>query len=251
LTDTINDSNINSNKELKNNKNNSKIKKMDKNKLIDEKIIIKKSKIKDKIKDIQIQIIQINNYTEELDYYNDTIDILLKYYNNTNDDKSILFDNYMKIVNNISIKNDKKIAITICNICGIEKNIKQVDKTLICLNCGDVNNIAFDSDKCNIKENNEALYKRSNHLCELLNQFQGKETTDIPQDIIDSIFKELKKMRFYDLKKLEIKGLKKILKNLGYNKYYEHIPNIINKLNGIQPPIIPRNIEEKIKTMFK
>jgi transcription elongation factor Elf1 len=171
LTDTINDSNINSNKELKNNKNNSKIKKMDKNKLIDEKIIIKKSKIKDKIKDIQIQIIQINNYTEELDYYNDTIDILLKYYNNTNDDKSILFDNYMKIVNNISIKNDKKIAITICNICGIEKNIKQVDKTLICLNCGDVNNIAFDSDKCNIKENNEALYKRSNHLCELLNQF--------------------------------------------------------------------------------
>jgi hypothetical protein len=58
-------------------------------------------------------------------------------------------------------------------------------------------------------------------------------------------------MRFYDLKKLEIKGLKKILKNLGYNKYYEHIPNIINKLNGIQPPIIPRNIEEKIKTMFK
>jgi len=45
--------------------------------------------------------------------------------------------------------------------------------------------------------------------------------------------------------------LKKILKNLGYNKYYEHIPNIINKLNNILPPILSRTIEEKIKLMFK
>ena len=157
----------------------------------------------------------------------------------------------MKIVNNISIKNEKKNLSNICNICNIEKNIKQIDKTLICINCGDVNNIIFDSDKINIKENQEALYKRSNHLCELLNQFQGKESTEIPQNIIDDILKELKKIRFYDLNNIDSKILKKILKNLNYNKYYEHIPNIINKINGIQPPNIPRNIEEKIKLMFK
>ena len=203
ITDTINESiilkNIFANKKKKNQS------------LINDKIILRKSIIKDKIDKIENQINLINNYTEELEYYSDTIDILLNYYNNINDDKSILFDNYMKIVNNISIKNEKKNLSNICNICNIEKNIKQIDKTLICINCGDVNNIIFDSDKINIKENQEALYKRSNHLCELLNQFQGKESTEIPQNIIDDILKELKKIRFYDLNNIDSKILKKIL----------------------------------------
>jgi len=42
----------------------------------------------------------------------------------------------MKIVNNKSIKNDKKNIIKSCITCGIEKNIKLSDKSLICINCG-------------------------------------------------------------------------------------------------------------------
>mgnify|MGYP000164931927 CR=1 FL=1 len=56
--------------------------------------------------------------------------------------------------------------------------------------------------------------------------------------ILNDIYKELKKIRFYDLQKLNKKILKNILKKLGYNKYYEHIPNIINKINGLSPPVI-------------
>ena len=42
-----------------------------------------------------------------------------------------------------------------------------------------------------------------------------------------------------------------ILKKLKYNKYYEHIPHIINKLNGIPPPVMSRDNEEKLRRMFK
>ena len=41
------------------------------------------------------------------------------------------------------------------------------------------------------------------------------------------------------------------LKKLRYNKYYEHIPHIINKLNGLPPPILTREVEEKLRIMFK
>ena len=34
------------------------------------------------------------------------------------------------------------------------------------------------------------------------------------------------------------------------NKYYEHIPHIINKLNGIPPPVMSET-EEELRRMFK
>ena len=32
--------------------------------------------------------------------------------------------------------------------------------------------------------------------------------------------------------------VREILKKLKKNKYYEHVPHIINKLNGLPPPIM-------------
>ena len=37
----------------------------------------------------------------------------------------------------------------------------------------------------------------------------------------------------------------KILKKLKLNKYYEHVPNIINRLNGVQAPVMDRHTEKK------
>ena len=45
--------------------------------------------------------------------------------------------------------------------------------------------------------------------------------------------------------------MKKILKKLKLNKYYEHIHHIINNLNNMPPPTITREQEENIKKMFK
>ena len=47
------------------------------------------------------------------------------------------------------------------------------------------------------------------------------------------------------------KKLRKILKKLKLNKYYEHVPHIINRLNGVPAPIMDRATEEKLRVMFK
>ena len=44
-------------------------------------------------------------------------------------------------------------------------------------------------------------------------------------------------------------GAKDILKKLGYNKFYEHIPFIKDKL-GIKPPVMTPELEDKLCNLF-
>ena len=45
--------------------------------------------------------------------------------------------------------------------------------------------------------------------------------------------------------------MKSILKKLGHNKYYEHIPHIINVMSGKKAPSLSRKEEEQLRTLFK
>jgi hypothetical protein len=64
-----------------------------------------------------------------------------------------------------------------CNKCKIEKTININEGLLICKNCGHREQALLDIEKCCVKDNNieskPSMYKRINHLSELLNQFQG------------------------------------------------------------------------------
>ena len=82
-------------------------------------------------------------------------------------------------------------------------------------------------------------------------QFQAKESTDIPQDVYDQILVELKKERIENMVDLQPVKLREILKKLKKNKYYEHVPHIINRLNGVPPPIMSPETEEELRRMFK
>ena len=79
----------------------------------------------------------------------------------------------------------------------------------------------------------------------------AKESVDIPEEIYNKILSELHKNRFIDLKKLSLPYMKKVLKKLGLQQYYEHTTYIISKLSGIPPPTINRETEEKIRLMFR
>ena len=50
---------------------------------------------------------------------------------------------------------------------------------------------------------------------------------------------------------LNNKKIREYLKKLKLNKYYEHVPHIINRLNGLPPPIMDKEVEEKLRIMFK
>ena len=94
-------------------------------------------------------------------------------------------------------------------------------------------------------------YKRINHFNEWLAQFQAKESTEISDEIYADIYNEITKNINMDIQKIKPKQVKSILKKLGYNKYYEHIPHIINVLNGKKAPSLSRKEEGQLRTLFK
>ena len=143
----------------------------------------------------------------------------------------------------------------ICPMCNHERTLYMSEGKMICPICGDEIFILIDSDKPSYKEPPREVsyfaYKRINHFNEWLAQFQAKESTDIPQEVYDQILLELKKERITDMKMLSPTKLREILKKLKKNKYYEHVPHIINRLNGEPPPTINRETEEELRRMFK
>jgi len=78
-------------------------------------------------------------------------------------------------------------------------------------------------------------YKRINHFREILAQFQAKETTQIPPEVLENITLKIKKERI-TLAQMSNKKAKDILKKLGYNKYYNIFPLL--KINWVSNPLL-------------
>ena len=141
-----------------------------------------------------------------------------------------------------------------CEKCKIGEMIEvNHEGILLCNNCYVTKTYLVDNDKPSSykeppKEITFYAYKRINHFREILSQFQAKETTDINNNVIENIQKQIKKERI-QLNELTNKKTKDILKRLGYNKYYEHIPFIKDKL-GIKPPVMTPKLEETLCNLF-
>ena len=142
-----------------------------------------------------------------------------------------------------------------CVKCFEEMILSQNEAILYCQKCGHVDPILIDSDKPSYKDPPREIsyyaYKRINHFNEWLAQFQAKESTEIPQEVFDSILVELKKERMLNMGHLKKEKLRDILRKLKLNKYYDHIPHIINRLNGQNAPVMSRETEEKLRYMFR
>ena len=141
----------------------------------------------------------------------------------------------------------------ICKFCFKGELIPVEDEgILVCNSCSRSIPYLIENEKPSYKEPPKEVcfyaYKRINHFKEILAQFQGKETTQIPHDVIENIKLQIKKERI-ELEQITNIKTKEILKTLGYNKYYEHIPFIKDKL-GIKPPIMSQELEETLCNLF-
>jgi hypothetical protein len=217
----------------------------------------------------------MNNNMDEINYYDLTGDLLTEYYtirdtkqiteiknileylkphsnlkkaSSASNTKAVLFDKFCQRIEGVRVnKDDGTNRIKYCENCDIEKTLVIEESSYICPECGNMEFVIIDEDK-QIKE--YSPYRRVNHFKEWLNQLQAKEITEISEEIFENIVIELNKYKNIDLLSIGRDKMQDILKKLGYNKLYEHIPFILNKLIGVDPPKIDRETEDKFIEMF-
>jgi hypothetical protein len=150
----------------------------------------------------------------------------------------------------------KPMNLYICNNCQTSNILLSPgDSDTICGTCGVATFLL--GDELSYKEEQELekvitySYKRDNHLNELILQFQAQETTNIPSTVIDQLRSEFRKQKIKNINDITNAKVRLLLKKLRLNKYYEHVPYITNILNGIQPPRMSQNLEDKLRMMFK
>ena len=185
-----------------------------------------------------------NGQNEDIknDKYNNSRQSYLKYWANVNNE-----------VLNIQ---DYTIPIDKCYYCNSGELIAQDEEgIMICNNhkCGRFITYIVDNSKpANKDPPNEVSYTayiRLNHFKEILSQFQAKETTQIPHEVIDAIKARIVKERISDISQIDYNKMREILRQLGYNKYFEHI-QYINSLFGIKPPIMNEELHETLCVLF-
>jgi len=243
--------------------------------------IDKELEMKDRIEILKKEIQSIKR--REKEYYLNNSSYVFDYFENKKkiadcDNKTTLLDNFFKIKSedntlSIELSNEKKniqtymrnvdesfldinnfiMEINICSFCNKGEMIAvDYEGIMICNHCSTSVKYLVENEKPSYKEPPKEVcfyaYKRINHFREILAQFQAKETTQIPDEVIENIIQQIKKERI-DIYQLTNKRTKDILKKLGYNKYYEHIPFIKDKL-GIKPPIMSSDLENTLCNLF-
>jgi len=143
-----------------------------------------------------------------------------------------------------------------CRSCGemFTKVFDEAQSEESCSKCGLIetvlgNELGFKEEQ-DMEKNVVYSYKRENHFNEWISQFQAKESTSVPEIVVEQLRSEFKKQKIKDLSEITHEKVKTLLKKLGWAKYYEHVPYISTILNGVQPPTMPQALEDKLRLMF-
>lgn len=140
-----------------------------------------------------------------------------------------------------------------CSVCKEGELIPvEHEGILVCNKCYVCTPYLVENEKPSYKEPPKEVcvyaYKRINHFREILAQFQAKETTQIPECVLADVREQIRRERLTP-QQVTNRKTKEMLKKLGHNKYYEHIPFIKDKL-GIRPPVMSAELEETLCNLF-
>lgn len=131
----------------------------------------------------------------------------------------------------------KKDAQRVCPGCGISNFFQEMTKEDI-VRQGYVNQTTY-------------LYKRQNHFKTWLKRTQGKETTFMDGEVVNTVRAELKKQRITDLSTVTHVKIREILKKLRLNKHYNHCVQITTIITGKTPPQMTNEQETALLQMFE
>jgi hypothetical protein len=171
--------------------------------------------------------------------------------------KGQLFAKYMHTIEGVPLTVHTIEDNLQCKVCDNVMKMCTNESYLVCERCGEyVSNFEHRASgltyeqELNTDTNTHFSYKRINHLRELLSQLQAKESSNIPDDVIHLVKAEFIKERIQNMACITQDKVKKTLKKLNLNKYYEHTRQITNLLSGKPPPVISNQLYDKIIHMF-
>jgi uncharacterized Zn finger protein (UPF0148 family) len=240
--------------------------------------VVKANRMEMRVREIDQELAQANPVE---DYYLKNMDILNEYYKpavgsqtlgpkesntflkyfsaaaaaDTGPTRKQMYEEYIQRMKLSNGPESTQLMTEHCTACNTAKEEITSEGILVCPRCGSEEYTLVVSDVPSFrdppKERNNYAYKKINHLNEILNQFQAKESTIIPEDVMNEVVLEIRKRRISNIADLSEEDIRQILKKLGRSKYYEHRAHILSRLNGNPPPTITPEIEEKIRTMFQ
>jgi len=149
------------------------------------------------------------------------------------------------------------VDISVCKRCKSSNIVyNSIQSDVICTDCGScyyyqVNELSYAEQMETSQIFITYAYKRDNHFNEWILQFQAREQTSIPDDVIQQLRNEFKKQKIKNLSEITHAKVRALLKKIKLNKYYEHVPYITNILNGITPPTMSQELEDKLRQLFK
>lgn len=240
---------------------------------------LEKNKLEYKLDEISNKIVNANKYIERNQYLLEIIPVVKEYNSPYIQKKELksqqegmeqyinktigrqskkLYDCYTHIIEK-SI-NDEDYETTdetyLCEKCNNYKVLIPNESVLVCQNCGVTDNyldnnqtsITYEQEVHTESNINHGIYKRMSHFNDILLNCQAKTHVKISDEVINNIKNEYKK---YKQEHFNKKHFKSILKKLGYSKYYEQINKISELVTGTQMLQIPKEIEDKLKSMFR
>lgn len=137
---------------------------------------------------------------------------------------------------------DKKEKTVECSECGCTYFDLSQDGLRVCMSCSTTiekieSDISYkDTERINLIPRYN--YSKSGHFKKAMDNYEGLQNKNIPQEIYDVIYKEIDKYENYSVETISKTAIYGILNKYGYGDYYEDINLIHCEITGIPPPCI-------------
>jgi len=150
-----------------------------------------------------------------------------------------------------------------CKNCPNKKNFEIIDTNIyICLICSYqqtvLKNVSSYKDVNRINISSKYTYDRKVHFKDCINQYQGKQNCNIPQNVYDSLEEQFDRHHLIDKEdkdkanEIKFKNITKehiiiFLKELGFSKHYENANLIHYNMTGKKPDDIGYLVEKLLE----
>jgi len=140
-----------------------------------------------------------------------------------------------------------------CQKCNSSMLLVPIKSLLACPRCGESSSY-LDATSAALPYGDEIdftsySYKRINHFNEWMAQIQGKESFQVPEDVLEKVMQELYRRRVA-LADINPAKVREILKYLKLRRCYEHVVQITSRITGVPPIRMSSEMEERCRLMF-